>query len=392
MGKIQDLIQKIQQLESNDIEKAWKKVSIGEISVRKDGKRYRKVAETGNPDKDWELVSDSEAGGKRDEFKGDKSTKSEEVNKPSFTEKELAEHAKNASETSLNSAIKESTDPKVRQAAHKELDRREEEEKVQEENTDSSSKTNIGSEDKIIDLKNNLKGEFKKVVEELMSFTDFTDSVKYNQLVNRQKDISRFVQLINESSSDDIDKNSDIIKKNLGIKYEVKDLIGDGDLLSLKVKEGKNKLNFVAVFEDGYTERSFNKENKEVSMDHFYLNPLKEKGSGVGSKIFKKQVENFKNLGFEKLKTKAGDVGGMNGYYTWARLGYEFDNDMETNLLLDMIEFEEDEDLKGVKSLNDLMSTEKGINWWRENGFAFNGEFNLKDGSNSMSILNNYKK
>lgn len=135
MGKIQDLIQKIQQLESNDIEKAWKKASIGEISIRKDGKRYRKVTETGNPDKDWELVSDSEIGGKSDEFKGGKSPKSEEVNKPSFTEKELAEHAKNASETSLNSAIKESTDPKVRQAAHKELDRREEEEKIKEEDT-----------------------------------------------------------------------------------------------------------------------------------------------------------------------------------------------------------------------------------------------------------------
>ena len=49
-----------------------------------------------------------------------------------------------------------------------------------------------------------------------------------------------------------------------------------------------------------------------------------------------------------------------------------------------------DKDLGEVKSLSELMSTDKGRRYWKENGFAFNGEFDLKEGSQSLFILNKY--
>jgi hypothetical protein len=46
--------------------------------------------------------------------------------------KELIDHAKKTSETNLLAAVKQSSDPKIREAAHKEIERRLNEEKPQE--------------------------------------------------------------------------------------------------------------------------------------------------------------------------------------------------------------------------------------------------------------------
>lgn len=105
-----------------DIEKSWKKQPIGTIVTHSDGKKYKKVSETGNSAKDWQLVTKDKTGTNED------SKATEHKYKP----KELAGHAKTTSEENLQSAIKQSADPKIRQAAHEEIARREKEEHVQE--------------------------------------------------------------------------------------------------------------------------------------------------------------------------------------------------------------------------------------------------------------------
>ena len=94
-----------------------KRAQIGEVR-QYGGVSWKKVSSTGNPNKDWVRVkgggdgSASEGGGE----KGKEGTP------------DIGEAAKSASEGALQNAIKLSNDPKVREAAHRELERRKNEE------------------------------------------------------------------------------------------------------------------------------------------------------------------------------------------------------------------------------------------------------------------------
>lgn len=57
---------------------------------------------------------------------------------------------------------------------------------------------------------------------------------------------------------------------------------------------------------------------------------LKQQGGGVGSALFRTQVANAARAGFDYIQTHAAgdweasmEPGGMNGYYTWAAMGYD---------------------------------------------------------------------
>ena len=106
-------------IDDNTIEKAWKKSAVGTVVTHKDGTKYKKVSETGDAKKDWQIV------------KKDKGTSTEEAKKV-FSPKELTDYAKQASETNLQAIIKNSGDAKLREAAHNELERRLAEEHPQE--------------------------------------------------------------------------------------------------------------------------------------------------------------------------------------------------------------------------------------------------------------------
>lgn len=123
-----------------NIEKSWVKQQIGTVVTHKDGQKYRKVSETGNPAKDWQLVTKDKTGSNQDP----KAT--EHKYKPA----ELVKHAKSTSEENLQAAIKQSADPKLREAAHKEIARREKEEKVQEDKKKDELKEKIETEEKPI--------------------------------------------------------------------------------------------------------------------------------------------------------------------------------------------------------------------------------------------------
>lgn len=128
----------IEKAKSSDLEKAWKVAQIGEIRTHGDGKKYKKVSETGNSLKDWQLVTDSKTGNSQEDTNGKQRNKQDTTEKQP-TAKELVEHAKKTSETSLNTAIKESEDPKLRKVAHNELERRQKEEKPEEKDVKKES-------------------------------------------------------------------------------------------------------------------------------------------------------------------------------------------------------------------------------------------------------------
>lgn len=70
---------------------------------------------------------------KQEEQPADKNKKQEDGKEVKQTPEQLVESAKNSSQSALGAAIKESPDPDVRQAAHNELKRRQDEEHIQEE-------------------------------------------------------------------------------------------------------------------------------------------------------------------------------------------------------------------------------------------------------------------
>lgn len=122
MSKLLDILTEINTC-VEEIEKAWQKKPIGSVVTRSNGKRYAKVAETGNADQDWVLESQAKSGVAKPE---------EAAKEHKHSPAELGKHAKSTSEEALKAAISASDDPAIRSAAHKELDRRSKEEAVQE--------------------------------------------------------------------------------------------------------------------------------------------------------------------------------------------------------------------------------------------------------------------
>ncbi len=113
---------------------------------------------------------------------------------------------------------------------------------------------------------------------------------------------------------------------------------------------------------------------------------------GLGLDIFSKQVENAAEEGFEYIATHAAGGPGesMNGYYTWPRFGYnqsikslkDLNRDIYNKVI---VKFPQ------ASSIRDLMMTEAGRNWWKENGGDLhNAKFDLKEGSWSRYIMDEY--
>jgi 8-oxo-dGTP pyrophosphatase MutT (NUDIX family) len=108
---------------------------------------------------------------------GKTAAKDEEKGKGSSTD-DLSENAKKASVAQLEVAIKESDDPKLREAANAELDRREKEEKPQEKKEGESKKDDKENNDKEKENKDdNSKGEIKDLTGKFIK----ADEVKTGQ-------------------------------------------------------------------------------------------------------------------------------------------------------------------------------------------------------------------
>lgn len=112
-----------------------------------------------------------------------------------------------------------------------------------------------------------------------------------------------------------------------------------------------------------------------------------ETHTGLGSKVFSRQVSALKDAGFKRMETLAArsdiEETPMNGYYTWPRLGYNAE--IPSNVKLPP-------DLASAKTLHDLMKTPRGRAFWKRNGDGMYMNFDLSDGSDSMRVLEAYRQ
>ncbi len=110
------------------------------------------------------------------------------------------------------------------------------------------------------------------------------------------------------------------------------------------------------------------------------------KGGGLGTFIFINQIIQARKIGLRFLKVSAARSDQFNGYYTWARLGYSIDSPD------DQVEFDQLmlENRRGERSLEELMKSSNGRDFWKKYGFWWQGKFDLNTESENISALNNY--
>ena len=117
------------------------------------------------------------------------------------------------------------------------------------------------------------------------------------------------------------------------------------------------------------------------------------RGQGIGTKMLVDQVRAASDQGFDSIHLRAagsgpgerswGEQHGTVGYYTWARLG--FVPDRAPNVYAGVGK-------RVSVNTTRAMATSQGRAWWKKNGGAFDGTFDLKKGSTSRRVLDAYAK
>lgn len=318
----------INKSEEDDLQKAWESAKIGEVRTHKDGKKYRKVSQTGNSRQDWKLVTKDKAGNQEpDSVSKEGSNRGGEEGKQS-DQANLSEAAKNASETALNNAIKQSDDPKVREAAHQEIDRREKEEKPQDEadqkqgeeekkeskEEDKKDKPDSGKEDydsKIKELENKIRElrnedidysdtealeENTKQVQEamkkrqrLVSERDSLQKVPFEEYMKGFKDFddlpSNYYVQEGKKSVWGYLKEKPEIKSSIdyyvgGSNYKkIREILTKGDIPSIDSDLEKTKERFDEInkeLDDKYKDLSFGEKMRRKKKDKEYVESLEK--------------------------------------------------------------------------------------------------------------------
>lgn len=199
-------------------------------------------------------------------------------------------------------------------------------------------------------------------------------------------------------------------KKGVNIPKNTRDASGMGEIPSELAGRSKPKLSITDNTPDGkgfittstigdsksdfYMSRQLHYDDNgnliRVHNANFFL-PNKYQGKGEGTRIFANQVESIRKQAgdtYPKITTLAGKGDRMNGYYTWARLGY--DGDINDSALPDIPRQVKPSGNGGRYRVSDFMKSKEGRNYWRDNGYQMEMEFDTDPNSRSSKILDSY--
>ena len=139
----------------------------------------------------------------------------------------------------------------------------------------------------------------------------------------------------------------------------------------------------VAATYCGYYYLYYRKPAVVLLSDGFHIHVQAMRGHGLGLQIFHRQTSNAAALRVDWIDTVAGRENDENGYYTWPRYGFQGVLPAPIRRLLP-VGFEH------ARTILDLMSCEKGRNWWREYGVTIRVRFDLAPDSRSRRTLVRY--
>jgi len=171
-------------------------------------------------------------------------------------------------------------------------------------------------------------------------------------------------------------------------KSQIK-IIQDGNHISISVENDF----FDRPLELVISHDSYSGERRMVLKDIF----LKESAPPtMGTRIFANIVAQAQAFGVSEIScfgaksvmNGKGETVEGNGYYTWARLGFDTSLDVIRNGCHLQIPAE----FQHCEYLSEIMETENGRKWWRENGKDVTLRFSLEKGSPHLVRLTNYLK
>jgi hypothetical protein len=129
--------------------------------------------------------------------------------------------------------------------------------------------------------------------------------------------------------------------------------------------------------------------DQEIIINNTYVRNSGD-AQGAGRDLIQ-AFDDMKALGVARMEASAarsdgGRAQGMNGYYTWAKLG--FTGDIPESLL----SLAEERFGPGITRVEQLMHLGRlGEQWWREHGDTWEATFSFEDGSYSMRMLNAWR-
>jgi hypothetical protein len=151
-----------------------------------------------------------------------------------------------------------------------------------------------------------------------------------------------------------------------------------------------------------------------IKNEYFEIHPCMP--DGLGTKVFTQQVKSASELGFKYIKTDAGSMSGMVGYFVWPKLGYNGDlyeemREIRNRLLINP--YSNEKPLNSLSEIDtwfqntlghsvydgcmalDLYACKAngkfiGQEFWKEHGNTVTLKFDLTEGSLSMRILGDY--
>lgn len=132
--------------------------------------------------------------------------------------------------------------------------------------------------------------------------------------------------------------------------------------------------------------------------EFFEIRDQSKKGGDIAINLLGRQIEQARKLGVSELQTYAAGQGkryggsDLNGYYTWARFGY--DNELSE------VDFVGDEPRKAqaelavkfpnARRISDLMATQEGRDWWKHNGRQTGMTFDLDPDEDNVKTFKAY--
>ena len=153
----------------------------------------------------------------------------------------------------------------------------------------------------------------------------------------------------------------------------------------VRVRKGPDGVTRVQIeTPDAYSKVFLREDRKELYLDELFL---KDKGTGKGTAIVTEMVRQAEKNGFETIKLIGGGTKGdsMNGYYSFARLGFDAELPDTT------VKKAKDSGIAASR-ISDLMKTKEGRDFWKENGYAIEMTFRVHEGSESRKALESYTK
>jgi hypothetical protein len=125
-------------------------------------------------------------------------------------------------------------------------------------------------------------------------------------------------------------------------------------------------------------------------VENAYLHLRDEAPSGTGTRLLAYQVREAVRLGVQRIVTQAAGRPGpeLNGYYTWAVLG--FNGVIPPTARRALARPNAPEHLRDVTDMHDLILRPGGVAWWKVHGRTWDGEFDLAEGSTHRRILRRY--